>query len=106
MTERTFTWQVPTDHPAFAGHFPGRPIVPGVLLLDQALLFAASLAAPAPGRWQVGQAKFLAPVGPGTRLDFLLRPGARGGWVFAVRHGSLEVASGSLTPTPAAAGHP
>lgn len=25
-----------TDHPAFVGHFPGHPIVPGALLLDWA----------------------------------------------------------------------
>jgi hypothetical protein len=28
---------VPHDHPCLAGHFPGRPIVPGVLALDQVL---------------------------------------------------------------------
>lgn len=25
------------DHPALAGHFPGNPIVPGVLILDEVL---------------------------------------------------------------------
>ena len=28
---------VPETHPALPGHFPGRPIVPGVLLLDEVL---------------------------------------------------------------------
>jgi 3-hydroxymyristoyl/3-hydroxydecanoyl-(acyl carrier protein) dehydratase len=32
-------WQqpltVPADHPSLPGHFPGQPIVPGVLLLQQ-----------------------------------------------------------------------
>lgn len=30
-----FVFSFPADHPAFPGHFPGNPIVPGVLLLDQ-----------------------------------------------------------------------
>ena len=25
------------DHPAFAGHFPGHPIVPGALILDEVI---------------------------------------------------------------------
>lgn len=50
------------DHPAFAGHFPGAPIVPGVLLLDAALQAAEAGGARVA---EIGSAKFLSPVGPG-----------------------------------------
>ncbi len=32
---------LPADHPAFAGHFPERPILPGVVQLDWAVRLAS-----------------------------------------------------------------
>jgi 3-hydroxymyristoyl/3-hydroxydecanoyl-(acyl carrier protein) dehydratase len=60
---------VPQDHPAIAGHFPGNPIVPGVVMLDS----AAALAEAEAGRRVTGvrAAKFRSPLRPGT--ECLLR---------------------------------
>jgi 3-hydroxyacyl-[acyl-carrier-protein] dehydratase len=101
MQSAEYTWLVPTAHPAFPGHFPGRPIVPGVVLLDQAILFAEKLSGREAAHWQVGNAKFLSPVGPAETLVFSLQPTPRGAITFTVKSGDRAVASGSLTP-PAA----
>lgn len=60
-------------HPAFAGHFPSRPVVPGVVLLDYSLrAIAASFGIDeetiASMICKIGSAKFLSPVGPGEAL--------------------------------------
>ena len=99
MPTAEFEWVVPADHPAFPGHFPGRPIVPGVVLLDQAILFAESLLGKQVDRWQIGNAKFLSPVGPAETLVFSLQATPRGAIAFTVKSGARDVASGSLTPT-------
>lgn len=90
-------------HPAFAGHFPGRPIVPGVVLLDEAArALAAALGLDRP-LWQVGQVKFVRPVGPGESVVLRWKPATnRGAIAFAIETADgSAVASGTLTP-----GHP
>jgi 3-hydroxyacyl-[acyl-carrier-protein] dehydratase len=98
MPSAEFSWVVPPDHPALTGHFPGRPIVPGVVLIDRAILFAECLSGCASVCWQITNAKFLSPVGPGETLAFRLEVGGGGAISFNVRAGGRAVASGSLTP--------
>ncbi len=62
MSAAEFVCRFPADAAFFAGHFPGRPIVPGVLLLDQAILYAEACQGGGARRWQIAQAKFFRPV--------------------------------------------
>ncbi len=98
MAEAEFRWLVPADHPAFPGHFPGRPIVPGVVLLDRAILFAGEMLGRPGLNWQIGNAKFFSPVGPEEALTFALVQKPSGAIAFTVRGAGRDVASGSLTP--------
>ena len=98
MVEAEFRWRVPADHPAFPGHFPGRPIVPGVVLLDRAILFAEEMLGQPGLNWQVGNAKFFSPVLPEEALTFVLTTKPSGAISFTVRAAERDVASGSLSP--------
>jgi 3-hydroxymyristoyl/3-hydroxydecanoyl-(acyl carrier protein) dehydratase len=71
---------IAVDHPAFVGHFPGRPMLPGVALLAEAMEAAAADPAlaraigPTP---QLSVLKFLAPVLPGATLEIAFALDAR-----------------------------
>jgi 3-hydroxyacyl-[acyl-carrier-protein] dehydratase len=56
---------IPSDHPAFAGHFPGTPIVPGVVLLEEVLQVLGSDLGLTVTDWQISSVKFLSPLTPG-----------------------------------------
>lgn len=92
------TIRIAADHPALAGHFPGNPLVPGVVLLDEVL---AAIAARRPATPRTFPAvKFLSPVRPeeeiALRVEFAERrarfTGRRGGAI--VFEGSLEFDAG------------
>lgn len=70
---------VARDHPAFAGHFPGQPVLPGVVLLGEVLELLLREAPAALGpQPQVSAVKFLAPVRPGASLEIRwTAPGAQ-----------------------------
>lgn len=91
-------FDIGAEHPAFDGHFPGAPILPGVALLS--LVMQALERQPA-WRLRLGDTptievvKFLSPVGPGTRLRVALaEQGAGVG--FDVWDGARCVARGKL----------
>ncbi|MDR8069826.1 AMP-binding protein [Burkholderia cenocepacia] len=91
---------IAADHPALPGHFPGHPVVPGVVLLDHAIhMIGAAMNRPLHA-WRLGSAKFLSPVAPGEPLDLAYDAAASGSIRFTVRTGSREVATGVLSAPP------
>jgi 3-hydroxymyristoyl/3-hydroxydecanoyl-(acyl carrier protein) dehydratase len=83
---------IPVDHPAYAGHFPGQPILPGVVILDASLRVIAEHSGRTPVRWRIVHAKFKSPVAPGESLT-VEHGGPRNGPVrLTVRAGARVVA--------------
>jgi 3-hydroxymyristoyl/3-hydroxydecanoyl-(acyl carrier protein) dehydratase len=101
-TAVVFTHEVPLDHPSFAGHFPGQPLLPGALLLSEVLESVRgvpALMARLGNEPTLAAAKFLAPVRPGALLTIELQPepGASRGVRFEVRSGEAVAVSGRWT---------
>jgi 3-hydroxyacyl-[acyl-carrier-protein] dehydratase len=91
-------WTVPLDHPAFAGHFPGRPILPGVVLLDLALQIIADSSGIALDLCEVSSLKFLSPARPGDELVIQHSVLACGMIRFNIVADRRKIASGSIVP--------
>lgn len=88
-------FRVDPGHPALAGHFPGHPIVPGVVVLDEVVAAARRL--PGGERALIGipQVKFLSPLQPGVEAEVALEPGEHG-LRFEVTAGGAAIARGVL----------
>ncbi|HEY0522678.1 MAG TPA: hypothetical protein VGD08_04760 [Stellaceae bacterium] len=63
MATRTFT--IAHDHPSLDGHFPGRPVVPGVVLLDHAFAIIRDALGCDAAVVRLRKVKFVSPLLPG-----------------------------------------
>ena len=99
MNEIVTQLSVPADHPSLPGHFPGNPIVPGVVLLD---LVFETIAATLPVELvSIVSTKFLQAVTPQMRIDLVVKltpdenPG-RAKARFTATHAQAPVLEGSF----------
>lgn len=83
---------VPADHPCLAGHFPGHPVVPAVLLLEQVAL---ALAAQNRRVGRIVSAKFVQALLPGqaAAVELDIDADTCG---FAIHHGPTLLARGQI----------
>lgn len=92
-------FRVPPAHPSLPGHFPGHPIVPGVVILDEVL---RALEHVWPRQFKITGApsiKFLAPLFPGETAAVQFDPGFGTTLRFTVTRASTVLASGQWTVT-------
>ena len=94
------TVRIPASHPAFAGHFPGLPILPGVVQVDWSVKL---------GRERLGLAgefaaaenlKFLSIVRPGAHLTLALELLDTSRLRFGYSSRSRKYSSGTLVFAP------
>jgi 3-hydroxyacyl-[acyl-carrier-protein] dehydratase len=91
---------IAADHPALAGHFPGHPIVPAVLILET-VLAEARRQWPQLGISGVRKAKFLRPLAPADMFSIHFTEPRNGGLRFRCLCGDQPFAEGNLQWDPA-----
>ncbi|HEX7417083.1 MAG TPA: hypothetical protein VF315_03425 [Steroidobacteraceae bacterium] len=90
-------------HPAFPGHFPSTPILPGVVLLDEALRAIEQAGELGAVRCTIAWVKFRAVVSPGESLLLQHERRVDGSISFAIRTPFHVVAEGLVATATGAA---
>ena len=84
----------PRDHPTAQAHFPGNPIIPGAVLLCDALRAIESGTGAGPHVGLIRMAKFHAPARPGDRVLVEFAAPSAGRWRFSCSVDGVAVLSG------------
>ncbi|MEI2453289.1 MULTISPECIES: hypothetical protein [Lysobacter] len=93
---------IDSDHPCLPGHFPGRPLVPGVVVLERVIAAIEAEHGPLPGL-RLPQVKFVQPLLPQQSAQIELDALGAGRWRFRVMREAELIASGEAVADGAGA---
>ena len=101
MNEIHASTRVSADHPSLPGHFPGQPIVPGVVLLNLVLDAIRQAHSERVVLRSIISTKFIQAVGPATQVDMHIKltPDEQPGRLkarFTATHADAPVLEGSF----------
>ena len=87
---------ISADHPSLAGHFPGHPVIPGVVMLGEVMYAIREMATVNIEFTSVPSVKFMSPLNPGEPLTITLEQQGDDATEFTCTTGSRLIASGCL----------
>ena len=89
--------EVSSDHPSFEGHFPGRPVLPGAVMIAEVLAAIERASSQPVDALVLSTVKFFGVVEPGTPLTLRIEDAANGTIRFEIRSPRELVASGLVS---------
>lgn len=89
--------RIAASHPALPGHFPGHPVVPGVVLLDAVVAALPQHAGTMQRVTGFPVAKFLAPLLPEQEFEIVFSAKRPGQMAFEVVANGEKLATGTLS---------
>ncbi len=89
--------KISMNHASLAGHFPGNPVLPGVVMLDEVLRALADFLDYPARVTGLPSVKFLAPLSPGQEFEVVFREKNAGRARFEVRCNAQRIAEGVVT---------
>ena len=85
----TLEFKFDANDPVFAGHFPGRPILPGIFQMESVRVAAELVMQCALAVREIRKAKFQRPILPGETVRLALKLSEKDGTIQALAHFSV-----------------